>query len=323
MASPQLKDAGKLLLKVAVFTVIMFICDRLIGKKLDKKYDETHQGNIDVIGHVIQNPTEDMFIYGPSLAVHGMRPDIFTDTLGYSCYNSGRESSQTQYAYLTMRWSLQKHIPKLIVLITSPKELQWRASETPEKVLSSMLLPYVSRDTSFRNMTAELLPTETKLATISKLYAYNSLILPVIMHFGESKAKMEDIKNGYQPFYSSDLKSQTPPQYEYNDPDMVKTTRQKFEALVKMVHDYNIPLFVVEAPLLVQKMPESKSEKEVQRVTEKYNVPFWTYVADTAFQKPEYFHDNVHMTDAGAAAFSKAVASRIKQYLQQNPISKN
>lgn len=318
MAKPEVKAVATLLIKITAFIALLFVFDRLIGKKLDKKYDETHQGNIGVIGHVIQNPTEDMIIYGPSLAVHGMKPDIFTNTLGYSCYNSGRESSQTQYAYITMQWSLQKHIPKLIVLVTSPKELQWRASETPEKVLSSMLLPYVSRDTSFKNMTANLLPTETRLASISKLYAYNSLILPVVMHFGESKAKIEDIKNGYQPFYNSERKTDTMPAYEYNDPDMVEATRVKFEALVKMVHDYNVPLIVVEAPLFVQKMPESKSEKEVERVCNKYNVPFWSYVADSSFQKPEYFHDNVHMTDAGATVFSKAVASRIKEYLTQN-----
>ena len=316
MLNSQLKDAGKLLLKIFIFIIILFVCDRLIGKKLDKKYDETHQGNISVIGHVIQNPTEDMFIYGPSLAVHGMKPDIFTDTLGYSCYNAGRESSQTQYAYITMQWSLKKHIPKLIVLVTSPKELQWRASETPEKILSSMLLPYVSRDTSFRNMAAAMLPTETRLAGISKLYGYNSLILPVMMHFGLNGAKMTDIKNGYQPFFQH-IKDSKIPTYEFQNPDMHEATRQKFEQLVQMVHDYKIPLIVVEAPLYIHAFPDTKSETEMKRVTTKYNVPFWSFVSDTSFQKQNYFHDNIHMTDEGATAFSKVIALRIKQYLQQ------
>jgi hypothetical protein len=47
-------------------------------------------------------------------------------------------------------------------------------------------------------------------------------------------------------------------------------------------------------------------------------VPFLDYSFDTAFIKPEYFYDNVHLNDLGAHIFSAKLASDIKKDLNKN-----
>src|SRR4030095_15832780 len=87
--------------------------------------------------------------------------------------------------------------PKIVILDISARELTWRAAENSKLVLASMILPYVRRDTVFANIARDLFPDELRKAEVSKLYAYNSLILPLLI--GPKKADKKNIINGYLP----------------------------------------------------------------------------------------------------------------------------
>ena len=98
-----------------ILLVLLFILDRLIGTLLENAYRNAPQGDIKTFTHSITNPVENIFIYGSSRAVHGYDTRIFTDSLGLSCFNCGRENSNILYHTVILQEMLKKHSPEIII----------------------------------------------------------------------------------------------------------------------------------------------------------------------------------------------------------------
>src|SRR4030095_14624393 len=105
--------------------------------------------------------------------------------------------------------------PKIVILDISARELTWRAEENSKLVLASMILPYVRRDTSFANIARQLFPDELRKAEVSKIYAYNSLVLPLLSV--PDKADKKNIVNGYLPLHGNKIKGKPPELKDDND----------------------------------------------------------------------------------------------------------
>ncbi|MEP6466991.1 MAG: hypothetical protein ABJB05_11835 [Parafilimonas sp.] len=315
MTKEEVKQVGRLFKKLFILLVLLFVFDRIIGTLLENAYKNAPQGDIKTFAHSITDPTEDIFIYGSSRAVHGYDPEIFTDSLGLSCFNSGRENSNILYHSSILKEMLKKHTPKIIVLDVSAKELTWRSAENSKAVLASMILPYVSRDTSFKNIARQLFPDELRKAEVSKIYAYNSLVLSLAI----GKRKMKHTKNlhGYVPLHGNKVRGKIPAFTDDNDKTDPLAT-QEFEDFVKETKANNILLYVIQSPILVKHFNTSISLDTIRSILTKYNEPFWDYAFDTAFYKKEYFYDNLHLNTTGATLFSEKLVSDIKADIEKN-----
>jgi len=315
MTKDEVKQVGRLFKKILILLVLLFVFDRIIGTLLENAYKNAPQGDIKTFAHSITDPTEDIFIYGSSRAVHGYDPKIFTDSLGLSCFNSGRENSNILYHSAILKEMLKKHTPKVVVLDVTAKELTWRTAENSKAVLASMILPYVSRDTSFANIARQLFPDELRKAEVSKIYAYNSLVLSLAI--GKRKMKHGANLNGYLPLHGNKVQGKIPAFTDDND----KTdsfTKKNFEAFVKTAKDNNIKLYVVQSPIFVKHFNSSISLDTIKSILNRYDEPFWDYGFDTAFYKKEYFYDNLHLNTTGATLFTEKLVSDIKADLQKN-----
>jgi len=214
---------------------------------------------------------------------------------------------------------LRKHTPQIVILDVSAKELTWRAAENSKLVLASMVLPYVRRDTTFANIARELFPEELRKAEVSKMYAYNSLVLPLLI--GPQKADKKNIINGYLPLHGNKIKGKPPELTDDND-QTDSTAKADFENFVRVLTEKHVKLYVIQSPLYVKPFPTSVSLEGMKAILAKYNVPFWDYAFDTSFYKREYFYDNIHLNDKGAQLFSARIASDIKQDLEKKkPLS--
>lgn len=323
MTKEEIPEVKKFLIKLFIFLFILFICDRLVGSVLEFLYNHNPQGDIRTFSHSINNPKEDIMIYGSSRAVHTYNCRIIKDSLGLSCFNNGRENSNILYHSTILPWALEKHTPKIIILDVTPKEFTFRSGENAKLVLASMILPYVRRDTQFANIATKLFPRELLKAKVSKLYAYNSLILPIIwgQFTKRKKGQAKDIINGYLPLHGSKI-TKGLPAYSFNDIEGEDSTaKERFEFFVKTVTEKNIKLFVAIGPIYIQKFPETDDMKEMQEILKKYNVPFWNYSSDTSYLKRENFYDNAHLNDRGAQIFSAEIASKIKTIIQSDSSS--
>lgn len=315
MTKEEIKHVGRFFKKFLILLILLIIFDRLIGTWLQHAYKNAPQGDIKTFAHSITNPTEDIYIFGSSRAVHGYDPKIFTDSLGLTCFNSGRENSNILYHTAILKEMLKKHVPKIIILDVSAKELTWRTAENSKFVLASMILPYVHSDTSFENIARALFPNELRKAEVSKIYAYNSLVLPLIV--GKRKFNNGEKLNGYIPLHGNKIKG--PPPVFTDDYDKTDNLAKKyFDDFVKLVKENNIRLYVIQSPLYVQKFSSSISLDTMKNILHRYNEPFWNYGFDTTFYHNKYFYDNVHLNTQGATLFTEKLVSDIKTDLEKN-----
>ncbi len=316
MTKEERDDVVKFLKKLVLFLMIMFFVDRGVGTAIEFLYNKKPEGDIKTFSHSINNPKEDVMIYGSSRGVHGYVSKVFSDSLGLSTYNCSRENSLILYHTTIFNWALKKHVPKIVILDVTPKELTWKAGENSRTVLTAMLLPYVRRDTAYANLVRDLYPRELYKARVSKLYAYNSLIMPIIVGIKfkkeNKKANKKDIVNGYLPYHGSRIKQKTPPPYDFGDIETDSTATAMFERFVKLAVEHNIKLYVASAPIFAQ-FDETNSTRDIQAILKKYNIPFFDYTSDPMFLKRENFHDYSHLNDKAAHIYSSLIASRIKQ----------
>jgi len=176
-------------------------------------------------------------------------------------------------------------------------------------------LPYIHDDTSFQNIARQLFPDELRKAEVSKIYAYNSLVLPLVV--GKRKLKHGKNLHGYVPLHGNKVEGKLPSFTDDND----KTdpfTKQNFEDFVRTAKEKNIMLYVVQSPLLVKQFNTSVSLDTIRSILNRYNEPFWDYGFDTTFTKKQYFYDNLHLNTTGATLFTEKLVSDIKADIEKN-----
>lgn len=303
------KGYGKFFKKLIILLVIMFAVDRGVGSIIEYYFLHEPMGDAAAFSHAINDPEEDILIYGSSRAVHTYDPRVFHDTLGLTCFNCGRNASNVIYHSAILPAALEgKHQPKLIILDLTAKEIAWRSGSFGSDVLAGMILPYVLTNQRFADLAKDLFPKEYYKAQVSKLYAYNSLILSIIRNY--SRRKNDNI-NGYQPMHGSKLKG--PPEKITSLRDSIDAySESKLEFFAKSVTDKKIPLVVIVSPMYAQPFADNESLKVSKEILAKYGVTVWNYASDTNYVKRELFYDQNHLNSKGSEKFSKEIAARIK-----------
>jgi hypothetical protein len=309
MNTKEKQHAIRIIKNLFILIILFFIVDRILGFLIGYKFQKAEHGDIQTFTHSITNPTEDIFIYGSSRALHGYDCNVLTQTTGYTSFNNGKENSTILYHDLILNQMLKKHAPKIIILDFAPKELSWGESENSRSVLANTILPYAIHDTAFAGIARQQFPQEYIKARLSWLYAYKSAIIPL---FNTKKNQEQDQVNGYRPLTGSKVK---PRPLDYGNEAELPDTAAKnaFDAFVQTAVENHIKLYVIHSPIFVKPYSTTQSIDYAKPVLKKYNIEFWDYAFDTSFYKPELFYDYIHLNKTGAALFSKKIGERIKQ----------
>ncbi len=294
--------------KLLILLVIMIIVDRGLGSILQYYFENEPLGDAASFAHAINDPKEDILIYGSSRAVHTYDTRIFTDSLHLSTYNCGRNGSNVIYGSAILPGALDgSKLPKLIILDVFAKEIAYRSSRDGADMLAAAILPYSLTNPHFESLVKDLFPKEYVKARVSKLYAFNSQILSIIRNYSR---RHNDNINGYQPLHGSKIKGD-PPQFSDRD-GIDEYSKGRLEYFVRSVTEKKVPLIVILSPMYNQPFEDNESLRVTKEILQKYNVPFWDYSTDPKYVKAEYFYDAAHLNTKGAEVFSKEIASRIK-----------
>ncbi len=300
----------KLAKKLLILLVIMFVVDRVVGSIIEYYFTHEPMGDAATFSHAINDPKEDILIYGSSRAVHTYDTKVFTDTLGLSCFNCGREATNVIYHSAILPSAISgEHKPKVIILDLTTKEIAWHSGAYGADILAGMILPYVVTNEHFARLAEEAFPDELYKAKISKLYAYNSQILSVIRNYSR---RHNDNINGYQPLHGSKL-NHDPEESTSNRDKIDEYSKEKLEYFVKSITDKKIPLIVIISPMYSLPFKDNESVRVCKQILARYNIQVWDYASDPKYVKRENFYDAVHMNTKGAEMFSTEIASRIKQ----------
>lgn len=303
------KKLPSLFLKAFLFLLILFILDFIMGTFLGRLYLNQKPGDLYRVNYCVDSANEDILIFGASRANHHYVPEIFTQRMHKTCYNTGTDGQTILYNYAILKSVLKRYSPKIAILDFSRNE--FRVEQESYDRLSA-LIPFYKSHPEIRNIINLRSPFE-KYKMISQLYPYNSLIFRIIMGSIKSRKKRKNIKeqNGYIPLTEkcyNQLAVDTGYGARNLDPIKIKT----FKDFINDCQKCNVKLYVIISPLFVKYLHQDLSITELKKICKEKHVSVFDFTNDSSFYDSNFFTgDGTHLNDIGARIFTNRVVDSI------------
>lgn len=298
----------RLILKILLFLSIIIVADKLFGMVMDSVLDATEKGDWGRNNYIFNDLKSDVVILGSSRAIHHYNPQIFTDTLGMSCYNCGEDGMGIFLMYARYKAISQRYCPQLIIYEVLPGfDI---LSEKDNLKYLKYLRPYHGI-ASVDSVINAISPLES-LKLLSDGYRYNSCFVDII---AQRLSKDSETAKDYS--YSPLFKQMD---YELNvenaevETDLIKISY--LEDLIKCCKTHGTMLIFTASP--VYKPISDNGFMSLKQLCKTYNVPFINHYGDTLYSnESSYFADATHLNKKGADSFASQLASQIKEYIQK------
>lgn len=307
--------------KFAIFVIVVFAADWVIGFGLEKLYFSLTEGQFAQTTTALDKAAPDILVFGSSRAQHHYSSEILSSQLGLSIYNAGRDGQFLPYYCAVQDVILQRKTPKIIILDVNI----WELGPNEQKYMKlAQLLPYVSEHPVLRKYTAEISEFEN-LKLISKTYPYNStLLISVYDHLFQNNEPVDD--RGYSALtgrvsekmfkkYSAE-KAVYDEKRATQDIKIDQHAITYYKQFLQKAKDLNIKTYVIISPTIL-KEPNTEEKSLLASIAKKYNnVTFLDYAVDSTYNSHfSLFADEFHLNEVGAEKFSKALVELIKKDL--------
>jgi hypothetical protein len=302
------KSLKILFLKLLAFFAVVFILDMLIGNLLKKFYFKQEVGYDYLTTYSIEKTNADILFFGSSRSVNILNTDIFEKQLGLSCYNVGRYGEPVFYHYAILKSVLKRYTPKMILLSFDAGNFS-KKQEAYDML--AVLLPYYNDHPEIRPM-VELKGPYEKLKLLSRIYPYNSLLLPIITGNKDySKKKYANI-NGFMPLkrtFTGPLKT-----FDYTKEKELDSNKINiYKSFIRECANANIPLYIVCPPYMINSVGTDASIIAAKKIAKDYHIDFLDYSRDSFYiDKPRLFADFRHLNENGVELFNKEIIEKIK-----------
>lgn len=302
----------KLVYNFLLIAAVVAVLDFALGKLMRHFYFRETSGLHYRTTYSMEKTEADILIFGSSRANHHYVPEIFSDSLGWSFYNTGRDGNGIFYQAALLKSIVKRYTPKLVILDYAG---DFGKGRQVYDNLSS-LLPYYQSHPEIRRE-VELRSPYEKVKLLSGIYPYNSQILTIAVGNLDLNKQRKPDNLGYVP-----LVTEHPVNKEFFtsltqkpvDSNKVESLRE----FVRVAKASGTKLVVIYSPLY----QEHKRYWEIEicsAICREAGVPFWDYSRDSFFlQHPDLYYDPVHLNHKGAFIFSKQIASRLRVYLRLN-----
>ena len=298
-------------LQAVCFVALLFLCDFLLGKTLQKLYYRQSSGWEWRTITAVENIKADIMIFGASRAQQQYNPTYIEDSLNKTCFNVGRDGMPIFYHYAILKSILKRHTPQVIILDCEYGVLK-KAESSYERL--SCLLPFYKGHPEMQDIIALRGPYE-KYKLWSYTYPYNSLLFKIAMgNIKSQKKRIVDIK-GYVPLYNVlDEPIKTIDYSKEYELDSVKINILKL--FIDDCKKQQIKLFLACSPYYNISIDTDYSIKIIKEIAKEKNIEFLDYTKEKIFlQNSKLFDDTVHVNTTGSKIFSSMVASDLKKRL--------
>ena len=303
-----MKDIKKVLIGIVTFCLLLVVVDRAVGGWSDKMYHQSKYGIFHRQIYCLTESQDELMILGSSRAAHHYVPQVFEDSLGMSCYNSGSDGMCIYYHYGILASRIQRGCPpKMVILevISTDAEVSQGATFSLDAALDRYA-PHYGEFTEIDSLFAYN-GWKERVKLMSKTYRYNSKLVQTIkcnyIPWPEDRG-YEALTGVMQVAEGAKAADVLAPASD--DPTIEE---RKLVYLQKFIYDCkanNIQLVMCYSPYYGQAVPNSI--RMIEGIAAKNDVLFLNYGDDERFQKPEYFQDASHLNDTGATEYSKEVA---------------
>lgn len=297
----------RFVLKVIAFFVIISVLD--IAGGLGLKWLTTHArgGFTYRDNYICDSLRTDILLSGSSRCVRHYNPQIISNSLGVSCYNSGQMGNGIILNYGRLLMINERQKPKLVIYDLHPgfdlligddnhRYLTWLKGHYDRAGIADI---FNSVDNTERYKMS------------SQLYRYNSRIIELISDYLQplSNAKPD----GFSPLKGEidrlkiRKKSEGKRKYRFDD--------LKLEYINKFIQEVGADnmVFVVSPSWYGM---DTLQFKPVKEICERQHIPFFDYSNDPKYVRNEiYFKDGNHMNERGANEFTKDLLVRLSVHI--------
>lgn len=312
------KGIPKLIGKLFVFLIILFLLDFTIGSILNYLYFKQDSGSLFRTTYSLDSTRAELLILGSSTANHHYSPSIFEKRMNMSAYNTGRDGNTIFYNYAVFQSIIKRYTPKIAILDFNVGEFKLK-DDNYDRI--SSLLPYYETNPKVDSIILLKSPYE-KFKLLSKIYPFNSLLFSIAVgntNYNKSRETVDDEK-GYIPLnhiWHTKISADSAVNYKL-DSNKIKLLK----SLITESKSNGIQLYISISPRFIKYEGEDLSVEVVRKIANESNIPFFDFSKDTLFWKHnEYFVDVVHLNNTGATVFSNKVINKILQNQQSISIN--
>lgn len=296
----------RFLLQLAAFFAIVALVDVSAGwgfSYLERKA----KGGFTYRDQFICNQLEtDILISGSSRCVRHYNPQIFTDSLGLSCYNSGQMGNGIILNYGRIKMIDERNKPKIIIYDLHP-EFDLLVGDDNHRYLTWLKSHYN------RNGIAEIFESIDKTEKYkmqSKMYRYNSRVVELMADFLHPISNARE--DGFQPLLGEMDKNKIRKSSDSGSKHTYSCDSLKLNFIRKMIDECEgRELIFVVSPIWYGM--DSLQFEPVKEMCAERNIPFYDYSNNPKYVHQDvYFKDGNHMNSKGADEFTKELVSTLR-----------
>lgn len=289
------------------FFAIVAIVDIGFGKGMDYIHAHAKGGTTREMNNVCLDKQYDVIVMGSSRARHHYVPEIISDSLGMSCYNTGRNGNGIILMYGIYQMILEHYKPVLVIYdLAKGFDLYENPQDQNNTRYISALKPYARRpkmDEIFKSLS-----WQEWIKTYSSLYRFNSITLTTVRNYLFERPYNVD---GYEK--KKGVMNYEPTIFETEDSGILDSLKiYYFKKYLCSLKENGIPVVCVLSPRY-----RSESSSRYQPLFDlcaQFDVPVLDFYTDTTFSTHrDYFKDATHMNDRGARLFTQKFVTELKK----------
>ena len=298
----------KFIIYILVFFAIVAAVDFAFGKTCDYMTTHAKGGATKQLVDLCKKDHYDMLVMGSSKAHHNYIPQVFTDSLGLSCYNAGYDGNGVILAYAILSMIDDDRLPKLIVYdVKQQFDIYHYDGDGDYTRYYQKLKKFIDEPVVAEIVESISKPDVTKLQ--SGLVRYNGELLFTVSGFLRSGSKEKNY--GYEPA-TGVLDSDADAEKDYsNQLDDLKMGY--FQKFIQMTKKRGIDLVVVLSP--EYKTPFSGDFQPIRKLCDSEGITVIDFFDNSLYQNKELFVDHCHMNEVGAKMLTEAMVKEIKSII--------
>ena len=295
----------RFLIRIALFFALVAVADMLGGFVLNYLARHAKGGFTQRDNYICDKLETDFLLMGSSRCVRHYNPQIITDSLGLSCYNTGQMGNGIILNYGRLRMIDERKKPQLVVYDVMP-EFDIFQGEDNHRYLAWLKQHYV------REGIADIFETidgTEKYKMQSRLYRYNSRVVELLADYLHPISEARS--DGFSPLNGELDKSKI--RQETGDVTIPKVDEIKMRYVNKLIDELNgSKLYFVVSPRWYGL--DSTQFEPIIEVCQQRGIAFIDFSNDPKYVHQDiYFKDGNHMNARGADEFTKDLMAYIKE----------
>lgn len=169
----------RFIIKIALFFALILIADIALGGALGYLANHSKGGFTQRDAYICNRLETEFLLMGSSRCVRHYNPQIITDSLGLSCYNTGQNGNGIILSYGRLRMIDERQKPKVVVYDINP-EFDLFMGDDNHRYLTWLKQHY---DREGVDEIFESVDKTEKYKMYSQMYRYNSRIIELLTDY--------------------------------------------------------------------------------------------------------------------------------------------